>query len=420
MAFPLPVNEPLRLEALRSLQVLDTSQDPRFERLVQLATQIMGTPIALVSLVDADRQWFKAKVGLEANETSREIAFCAHAILSDAPLVVEDASSDDRFAENPLVLGDPGIRFYAGAPLISGGGYRLGTLCAIDTQPRHPTEAQIASLQTLAAIAVDMMAAQRELQSTGELLAASQADARERSLFVSSFAHELRTPLHHIIGFSEMMENGREMIPRVKIREYANIIWRSAHHLFEVVDRIMQLEKAACGADLRIRPVVLDVVVKGVVKSFETMVSEKQQRLAFQPSGCDVSVLADETSLRQIVINLISNASRYSPQGASIRVTVSPADPDNLCRLDIADTGPGISDEMLHQIGKPYLHNANASLRAPGSMGLGLRITKQLAESMDGNLQVMRGPHVGTIARLTMPVSGVSSRPENLLRLAKR
>jgi len=418
MAAPIPADEPLRLEALRALQVLDTSQDPRFERLVQLAAQIMDTPIALVSLVDSDRQWFKAKAGLEATETPRDIAFCAHAILSDAPLVIEDATRDDRFAGNPLVQGDPGIRFYAGAPLISAGGYRLGTLCTIDTRRRQPTETQIASLQILASITADAIATRNELNAAGDLLSKSRADAHDRSLFVSSFAHELRTPLHQILGFSEIMENGREPLPRVKYREYANIIRRSAHHLFQVVDRILQLEKAASGADLRIGPVEIDKTIDEVVESFETMVAEKRQRLVFRPSGCDISILADETSLRQIAINLISNASRYSPDGASILVTVSTAGPDDRCRLEVVDTGPGIPDELLHQLGRPYLQNADASLRAAGGMGLGLRITKQLADTMDGDLHIMRGPHGGTIARLNLPVSGGSSAAENVIRLS--
>jgi GAF domain-containing protein len=129
-------NEEQRLEALRELGLLDTHSDPEFDALVQEAAALLKTPIALVSLVDEHRQWFKARVGLDAAETPVAVSFCAHAIQSDAPMVVPDAREDARFADNPLVTGDPSIRFYAGAPLTTSSGWRVGTLCVIDQTPR--------------------------------------------------------------------------------------------------------------------------------------------------------------------------------------------------------------------------------------------------------------------------------------------
>lgn len=132
---PLPPDEPQRLDALRRLLILDTPPEERFDRIVRFAAEEFDAPIALVSLVDRDRQWFKARVGLEACQTSRDAAFCAHAILAPEVMVVEDALADPRFADNPLVLGPPHIRFYAGSPLEIEG-RRVGTLCVIDTRPR--------------------------------------------------------------------------------------------------------------------------------------------------------------------------------------------------------------------------------------------------------------------------------------------
>lgn len=151
---PLPVHERDRLAALRSLDVLDSPNDQELDDLVQLAAQTCGTPIALISLVDEKRQWFKARHGLAATQTSREVAFCAHAILQQDPLVINDAFEDDRFKGNPLVQGEPRVRFYAGAPLQSSEGHALGTLCVIDHQPRELTEGQIKSLSTLSRMVV--------------------------------------------------------------------------------------------------------------------------------------------------------------------------------------------------------------------------------------------------------------------------
>lgn len=153
---PMPENEHERLAALHALSILDTPPEARFDRLCHLACRHFGMPVALISLVDKDRQWFKARCGLDATETPRDIAFCAHAILQDGVLQVPDATQDSRFRDNELVTGDSHIRFYAGAPLVTSDGARLGTFCLIDREPRDPLNAdEIADLEDFAALAID-------------------------------------------------------------------------------------------------------------------------------------------------------------------------------------------------------------------------------------------------------------------------
>jgi diguanylate cyclase (GGDEF)-like protein len=155
----IPMNEASRLDTLRALKILDTSPEERFDRLTRLAKRLFGVPIALISLVDADRQWFKSCQGLDVCETARDVSFCGHAILDDEILMVPDALLDQRFHDNPLVTGDPRIRFYAGCPLRVPNGSKLGTLCLIDVEPRSLDAGDLELLRDLTRMAEQEIAA---------------------------------------------------------------------------------------------------------------------------------------------------------------------------------------------------------------------------------------------------------------------
>ncbi|MCL9657205.1 sensor domain-containing diguanylate cyclase [Pseudomonas protegens] len=154
-----PSDEARRVQTLRELNVLDTLPEERFDRVTRLAKRLFNVPIALISLVDGDRQWFKSAAGLEASQTSRDISFCGHAILDDQIFMVRDAECDERFRDNPLVTGEPRIRFYAGCPLSVPNGSKLGTLCLIDTRPRDLDDEERALLRDLARMAEQELAA---------------------------------------------------------------------------------------------------------------------------------------------------------------------------------------------------------------------------------------------------------------------
>ena len=155
---PIPVNEPQRLARLRSLGVLDTLPEKAFEDISALAQMICGTPMALISLIDEDRQWFKSRIGIEVHETSREVALCSHAILDqDHVMVIEDLLQDPRFSRNPLVTGAPDARFYAGAPIVTHDGLALGTVCVLDTRARKLDAGQIDALQRLASLVINLL-----------------------------------------------------------------------------------------------------------------------------------------------------------------------------------------------------------------------------------------------------------------------
>ncbi len=208
----LPSNEAQRLLALRRSRLLDSPPERLFDAIVSRAADICKTPMAFLSLVDEHRQWFKSKVGLDATETDRDIAFCAHAILQDQLLVVPDALSDKRFADNPLVTNEPNIRFYAGMPLVTSDGCALGTLCVVDRKPRQLSAEQIDQLKILAEstrILIEMRSSrlgeifEKAVAATGE--GVTIVDAREPDMPLI-FANEA---FYKMTGYSEGEVLGR-------------------------------------------------------------------------------------------------------------------------------------------------------------------------------------------------------------------
>jgi len=184
MTATMPSTEAARLAALNRYAILDTEPEQSFDDLVVLASFVCRTPIATLSLVDDHRQWFKSKVGVEIRETPRDISFCAHAIQQEELFIVPDALADPRFKDNPLVLGDPHIRFYAGAPLIDEDGYALGTLCVMDRQPRELDDTQKEALLSLRRLALSQIELRRNIQLLKEALSdrTREEHAREQEL----------------------------------------------------------------------------------------------------------------------------------------------------------------------------------------------------------------------------------------------
>ena len=378
-----------RLAALRSLDILDTGVEAAYDDLVRLAAELTGSPIALISLVDENRQWFKARYGLDAFETARDIAFCSHAIHKpDEAFVVEDASNDERFDDNPLVTGDPNIRFYAGIPLKSPQEQLpLGTLCVIDSEPHQLAPEKLDTLKILAR-QVEVLFALREKSKTLEQQNEQLAQATQaKSRFLSAMSHDIRTPLNGIVGVTDLLE---AEISTSEGREFLSIIQECSDSLLNLVNDILDLSKIESGSiEILNEPFSLRDFLDNLCSIVRVRAQKKGLDLTVL-FKCEIDIIrGDERHLHQIVLNLLNNAVKFTEKG-SVRIEVSKDSrgPNDQLTFTISDTGRGISDADIQRLGQPFTQVGSSKNEQQEGSGLGLNIVKSLVSAMDGTFEV--------------------------------
>ncbi|MEQ8706650.1 MAG: ATP-binding protein [Phaeodactylibacter sp.] len=518
-SLPIPPNEDERLKALESYHIMDTLAEKDFDNLTRIASHIFKAPIALITLLDDKRQWFKSKVGLDIEGTPREVSFCQYAIVDGKTLIIQDAQQDERFEHNPLVTGNPNIRFYAGHPITNREGLSLGTLCVIDDKPREVTPEQIDLLQGLAETAmslidcrkvnyrlhiykrffdeslnlmciVDMQGICQEVnpfftkklgwqraevlstplmeyfhpddqerayeqlaklnkgiptvefesrlrQKDGSYIwvqwncqpdpAAGQMFAiayditplkeknaalhkaiHHKDIFLSNMSHEIRTPMNAIIGFSDLME-------RTKLddtqKEYLDAISVAGNNLLVIINDILDLSKIEAGKiDLESKPLKLRKVLQDALRLSQSNAEEKGVRLkASIDMNAPEYILGDPTRLHQILVNLISNAVKFTQEGSvSVELEVEDIDDEqaSLC-FKVSDTGIGISETDIKRIFNRFEQAEQPREVLFGGTGLGLSIVKMLVELYAGRIEVQSKLGEGTTFRcyLNLPVA---------------
>lgn len=402
---PIPFNEAQRLEALASYQVLDSAPEPAFDSLTRLAARHFGAPIALVSLLDEGRQWFMSRVGIDTSETPRGVAFCAHAIMDDAVMVVPDATEDARFTANPLVTGPLGLRFYAGAPLITRSGFRLGTVCLLDRVPRSDFGAEPqAALADFAGLAMVALEARRDRHELRRLEDRGQRTADAQHEVLAYLAHEIRTPLSAIVGFAEVIQQralGGEISARY--RDYAAKIREAGLHLVDVAGKTLNLQRLKTG-DLALEEhqVGIQRLFSMALATVQILSEEAGVVLTCREPPEDAVLQLDPTLTTQMLVNLLTNAIKYTPTGGAVTLSVSPG-PDGAVDLSVADSGIGMDEKGLARALLPFGRLAVDPGRPADGYGLGLPMTKQLVELHGGQLLVASAAGQGTRASLRFP-----------------
>lgn len=377
MATPIDLDtatsEEERIKALKRYSILDTPPDGSFDKLTKLAATLLKVPIAIVSLVDTDRIWFKSKYGIDAQQIDRDEGLCASVIFSDDLYLVEDASIDPRTLANPLVAGNFGLRFYAAVPLRTRDGFNLGTFCVIDKSPRTLNEEEEEILRDLRDIVMDQI----------ELRLASRTSIAQHNQILNTTAHDLKNPLTTIpvrADLIKMKKDNPEMVDTL-----CDQIKIASLNMVRIIDELLQVGSMESGKiHLLLIKVNVSFLVSNVVSMNQPLAERKEQTIHFDYEK-DLYVNADEGKLTEIIDNLINNAIKYSAPGKHIFIRVR--DLAGRVLIEVQDQGLGLTHEDK---GKLYQRFTRLSAQPTGgenSTGLGLSIVKVLVEAHDGTIR---------------------------------
>ncbi|HCL06687.1 MAG TPA: histidine kinase [Chitinophagaceae bacterium] len=402
---PTAANEQERLMELLRYEVLYTQYEEDFDQIVQLASSICKTPISTITLLDAHKQWFKAKIGIENTDGDRDTSFCGHAIHQSDIMEVEDALIDERFSDNPLVLGDPKIRFYAGCPLVSPEGYALGTLCVIDNVPRSLTEEQKLTLRILGNQVMKLF--ELRLKNKEALIRSQLIEEQKRKLeesktiqhkIISIIAHDVRGPVASVKAMIELTKESG-----LSEEETAELLGLLDKQLDGTLDMLTNLVEWGSILLQKEKPDIGQVAVAAladkIISNLQPFASAKNNTIV-NLVNVNCRVQADENTLRFIIRNIISNANKFTSSG-TIAITCETMDEQKI-RISIADTGCGMTDEILQQLFNPAKRQSREGAHKEKGSGLGLILAKEFAEAMQISMSVISEQDKGTSFHLTL------------------
>lgn len=415
MSAPVPAREAERIAALKNYGLMDSAPEAVFDEISALAGFIFHVPIAAVGLLDERRLWFKARIGFDFDELPRDAVICAHTILEPEILVVPDAQADPRFADCPHVSGPPGIRFYAGVPLLTREGHALGALCVVDTEPRfHFGMEQREALKILGrhlmahmevrCSSVFLARALRERRQAEEAQHALLLE-RERELgrlnemkdhFLALLAHELRNPLAAIVNALELL---RSPVPE----DAAIVIETQVAHLSRLIEDLLDLSRVTRGK-VALRKTVLNLAeaVGIAARAARSAFFKGSQQFTLELPQTPLWVQADPVRLEQIVTNLLANAAKFTGPGQRVRLCLKAEGGNAL--LSVSDEGIGIAPDMLERIFEPFVQAEAGGNRS--GLGLGLPLVRQLAGLHGGSVEAHSdGPGRGAAFHVRLPLA---------------
>lgn len=394
----LPINEKERLEELRGLNILNSLPEKSFDDIARLASYICNVPIALISLVDEDRQYFKSRVGLSVAGTEREISFCAHAINQPREIFeIPDATLDIRFKDNPLVTGDPNIVFYTGVPLVSSKGHALGTLCVIDHKPNKLNEKQTEALTSLAGQVLKLLELHKKNQDLekSNVLIKNYADQMEQFAYMAS--HDLKEPLRTVRIFTEKMERSLTSQLDEKGQQYLYYIADGTKRMTRLIEDLLNYARAGQQQPGKLTP--FTEVMQDFLQLHRESIDEKQAQISWDKQE---SILIPYNISSVILRNLILNAIKYVPVERHPIVSVDVQESSTHWNFTVTDNGVGIAVKDLDKIFLPF-HRIHTGKEK--GYGFGLAACKKMIDKLGGTITVHSTPGNGSIFQVNLPKS---------------
>ncbi|GAA3446250.1 GAF domain-containing sensor histidine kinase [Planomonospora venezuelensis] len=405
---PVPPDESERLQELAELHALDAPLEPDFQAIADLAAYTCRTPIALVTLVSGDGQHFRGRTGFDVPELDRRIGFCPYVVSGRKPLEIPDMLADPRFRDDPLVAGEPHVRYYAGAPLFGGRGHALGTVCVLDYRPRRLDPEQRRILRTLAGQAAALLQLHHHARQAGEVARRLHDVEELKQQFLRSVNHELRTPLTSIRSYLQLVQDGG--LDEGTERRFLGVIERNSDRLLDLMDELLLM--ASLNANTAVFTpdrVNLSAVVREAVDVSAAKAGHKNQALRLHVPP-DAPVWADAGRLRHALVHLLDNAVKFTPAEGAIDVTVTAGPgpgpgpgPAPGPMVEIHDTGVGIGAEDLEHVFEDFYRAPEAENQAVSGTGVGLAIVSKIIQLHGGSIHMDSTPHEGTCVRITLP-----------------
>ncbi|OYX86566.1 MAG: histidine kinase [Flavobacteriales bacterium 32-34-25] len=370
-----------RIKSLDSYSIVDTLPEDDYNQLAELAAEICGTPISLISFVDEKRQWFKSHYGTVAVETPRELAFCAHAILNPKEIfIIEDARNDERFYDNPLVVEEPNVVFYAGIPLVENNGLPLGTLCVIDDKPNKLTKSQINSLRMLSNQVMKLLELRKNKKQLEKALEKFEKKNQELERFAYIAAHDLKSPLGNIAALTHFFVESYVENLDAEAVEIIELISKSSVKLRGLIDELLEYSKF----DKIIDEEKIDIkTLKDDIVSLFSFKNKYDIRLK-----SDIPVLfTNKTAIEQILINLVSNAVKYNDKEIAV-IEIEIIEDESQYKISVTDNGQGISKENQDKIFEIFEVLDTYDKFGESGNGIGLATVKKLVLALGGTIHV--------------------------------
>ncbi|AXI52325.1 MAG: GAF domain-containing sensor histidine kinase [Sulfitobacter sp.] len=391
--YPIPFNEEARLRAVFDIPGLTAQNEALFDTICEAARTLLDCPIAHISVVEEDSQWYKSVVGMHLDPMPKDTGFCAHTIMSDAPMIVPDLSKDARFERHPMVAkGGPEARYYAGVPLILSSGHRFGSLCALDLKPHeYPSEKQIALLTDLGRIVV--AALERSQPEAPEV----QQDKTAQSTFLTLVGHELRTPLTVLFGSLKLLEVTASNGTNPTLIHSAR---RSVDHLTKLIETILSYSNASTG-ELRLNEQNCDLgAILSAVAGLQFPTTDAAAKTVTLRDTVMLDTLhVDAEQIELAVTALVLNAVMHG--GTDITLETF-QDMDGNIEISVRDNGSFDDHVELAELYKPFVVGGSLDHRATkGGLGLGLPLTRKLVEMHGGDFEVhAEADHSRAVIRL--------------------